>query len=239
MAVNDKKSKVMIFRKKSTRKLKQNLFTLNNNKLETVQEFTYLGVKLSATGNFSAHQTQSREKALYAFYNVTRSVDFKKLKPKQANLIFDTLISPILTYGSEVLGVYLKQDFNKWEKSPTEKVHLRFCKYYLGVNSKTMNIACRADLARFPMKLVIDRLILKYFNHLLCLPGNTVASQAFLISKSVYERNKACYLTNLHKILDMFKISDSSRLDKPFSISTLESYDTKMKSEYSLYGNKT
>ena len=227
MAVNDEKSKVMIFKKKSTRKLKQNLFTLNNNKLETLQEFAYLGVKLSATGNFSAHQTRSREKALYAFYNVTRSVDFKKLKPKQDNMIFDALISPILTYGSEVWGVYLKQDFNKWEKSPTEKVHLRFCKYYLGV---TMNIACRAELARFPMKLVIDRLILKYFNHLLSLPGNTVASQAFLISKSLHERSKECYLTNLHKILDMYNISDSSRLDKPFSISTLVSYDTKMKS---------
>ena len=146
-------------------------------------------------------------------------------------MIFDTLISPILTYGSEVWGVYLKQDFNKFEKSPTEKVHLRFCKYYLGVNNKTMNIPCWAELARFPMKLVIDRLILKYFNHLLSLPGNTVASQAFLISKSLHERNRACYITNLHKILDMYNMSDSSRLDKPFSISTLESYNTKLKSE--------
>ena len=82
------------------------------------------------------------------------------------------------------------------------------------------------------MKLVIDRLILKYFNYPLSLPGNTVASQAFLISKSLHERNKVCYLTNLHTILDMYNINDSSRLDKPFSISTLESYDAKMKFEY-------
>ena len=33
----------------------------------------------------------------------------------------------------------------------------------------------------------------------------------------------------------MYNISGSSRLDKPFSISTLESYDTKMKSEYLHY----
>ena len=197
-----------------------------------------MSVKLSATGNFSAHQTRSREKALYAFYNVTRSVDFKKLKPKQASMLFDTLISPILTYGSEVWGVYLKQDFNKWEKSPIEKVHLRFCKYYLGVNSKTMNIACRAELARFPLKLVIDRLILRYFNHLLSLPGNTVASQAFSISKSLHEQNKACYLTNLRKILDTYNISDSNRFDKPFSNSALERYNTKMKSEYSTIWKK-
>ena len=91
----------MFFRKKTTRKLKQKLFTLNNNKLQTIQEFTYLGVKLSATGNFSAHQTRSREKALYAFYNVTRSVDFKKVKPKQANMPFDRSIC-LSVYHSKI-----------------------------------------------------------------------------------------------------------------------------------------
>ena len=47
MTVNQKKSKEMIFSKIFTQKSKAHIFTLNNNKLDVVQEFTYLGVKLS------------------------------------------------------------------------------------------------------------------------------------------------------------------------------------------------
>jgi len=68
-------------------------------------------------GNFSSHLTQSREKALHAFFKVTRTIDFKKLKPQQANQLFNSLISPILTFVSEVWGVYVKQDFEKWKKA--------------------------------------------------------------------------------------------------------------------------
>ena len=66
------------------------------------------------------------EKALHAFYNLTRIIDLKRLKPKHANKLFETLIVPILSYGCEVWGAYLKQTFQNWEKSPIDKVHLRF-----------------------------------------------------------------------------------------------------------------
>ena len=111
------------------------------------------------------------------------------LKPNQANTLFDSLISPILTYGCEVWGGYQKQDFTKWDKSQTEKVHLRFCKYYLGVNRTASNIACRSELGRFPLKLFIDKLILKFYNHLIILPDDAIAKQAFVILKSLFSRN--------------------------------------------------
>jgi hypothetical protein len=51
--------------------------------------------------------------------------------------IFDSIISPILSYNSEVWGAYTKNDFNKLDKLPIEKAHLRFCKLYLGVGKKS------------------------------------------------------------------------------------------------------
>ena len=75
----------MVFEKKSAKSSKQQDFHLNNNKLDIVQEYTYLGIKLSSTGNLTTNQTQSREKALHAFYNLTRIIDLKRLKPKHAN----------------------------------------------------------------------------------------------------------------------------------------------------------
>ena len=40
----------------------------------------------------------------------------------------------------------LEDNFDYFDKSSIEKVHLQFCKTYLGVNKKTSNIACRVHL---------------------------------------------------------------------------------------------
>lgn len=232
LTVNHKKSKVLIFSRKRSKTISEKKLTLNNKHLEIVQEFTYLGVKISATGNFKIHQTQSKEKALHAFFKLTKTIDFKRLKPKQATNLFDTLISPILTYGCEVWGAYLNQNFTSWDKEPTEKVHLRFCKYYLGVNSKASNFACRAELGRFPLKIFIDKLILRYFNHLLELPDNTLAKQAFLISKSLHDQRKKCYHSKLHGILESYNINDRNKLVTQISKPALTIYVNTMKTEY-------
>ena len=163
---------------------------------------------------------------------VSKTIDFKKLKPKQAEKLFDTLISPILTYGCEVWDVYLKQNFASWDKELTEKVHLRFCKYYLGVNSKASNSACRAELGRLPMKIFNDKLILHYWNHLLDLPVSTIAKQAFLVSKSLYEKRKTCYHSNLHNTLKFYNINVKNDLTTQFSNPQLAKYHCSMKSEY-------
>ena len=51
------------------------------------------------------------EKALHALFSLTRHTDLSKLKTYLACKIFDTMISPILTYNSEIWGVYAKPDF--------------------------------------------------------------------------------------------------------------------------------
>ena len=233
MNINEKKSKVMVFCKKTSKKLKQeSIFSLNNKNLEVVQDYTYLGVKMNSTGNFTAHQSLSREKALHAFFNVSRIVDFKKLKPHQASKLFDSLISPILTYGSEVWGVYEKQDFEKWDKTPIEKAHLRFCKYYLGVNSKASNLACRSELGRFPLKVFIDKLILKYFNHIMNLPENSIAKQCFKVSESLFERRKICYHLQLYQMLTAYNIPNVNSLEYLKGKFSHKNYHKSMKDKY-------
>ena len=44
------------------------------------------------------------------------------------------MISPILTYNSEVWGAFVKSDFKSWDNSEIEKTHLHFCKRYLEVH---------------------------------------------------------------------------------------------------------
>ena len=70
------------------------------------------------------------------------------------------MISPILTYNSEVWGAFAKSDFKSWDSSAIEKTHLQFCKRYLEVHNKASNIACRAELGKFPLIIDINKKIL-------------------------------------------------------------------------------
>ena len=115
------------------------------------------------------------------------------LRPKIAEKRFDTLVKPFILNNSEVWGAYTKRHFGSWDKSPAEKVHLRFCKIYLGVNSKCSNDACRANLGRMPLKLTIDRQIIKFYNHLNSMSSNTIAKQALEISQSISTSNRNCF----------------------------------------------
>ena len=68
-------------------------------------------------------------------------------------------IFPILTYNSEIWSVYAKPDFKTWDGSQIEKTHLQFFNGYLQLNNKASNIACRAELGRFPLSITINQKI--------------------------------------------------------------------------------
>ena len=87
--------------------------------------------------------------------------NISKLSPVLANKIFDMTISPILIYNSEIWGVYVNPDFKSWDSSQIEKTHLQFCKRYLEVRNKASNMACRAELGRFPLNIAINQKINK------------------------------------------------------------------------------
>ena len=114
------------------------------------------------------------------------------------------MISPILTYNSEVWGVYTKPDFKTWESTQIEKTHLKFCKRYLKVSNKACNVACRADLGRFPLRIAINRKILNYILYLLSKDDDSVVKQFFLMSLDLYSSGKSSFYSNLVRISEFY-----------------------------------
>ena len=111
------------------------------------------------------------------------------------------MIMPILSYNAEVWGVYNKHDFEHWDKTATEKVHLRLCKSYLALNKRASNLACRAEMGRFPTKIAIDKQILKYWYRLTKLSENSIVKQAFILSQKLWEKGHI----SLHSYVDSLK----------------------------------
>ena len=132
--------------------------------LENVRNFIYLGVNVSCNGNFfqaQKHLSEQASKALYALSNILND-DVLLVQDKLK--LFDSIILPILMYGSEIWGFCRSDDI--------EKVHLRFLKQILGVRKQTSNVAVYGELGRFPLFVLRKIRILKYWFKILTAPDS-------------------------------------------------------------------
>ena len=157
LIVNTSKTKVVIFSKKRT-KCKQN-FKINGENIETVDSYSYLGVLFNFNGSFCTTRKKlvdQAQKSLYALYRKIKNINI----PVDLQLkLFDSLVSPVLLYASEVWG------FEKLDD--VEKVHLQFCKNILKIRSSTPNYMVYGELGRFPMETIIKRKIVLYWNSII------------------------------------------------------------------------
>ena len=117
------------------------------------------------------------------------------------------MISPILTYNSQVWGLFIESDFKYWDTSPIEKDHLQFCKRYLQVNNKASNIACRAELGRYPLIFDINKRILKYINsYPQSKEQSSLVIQSLVMCIDLYSNVKTGFYTNLKKMMNYYNI---------------------------------
>ena len=96
-------------------------------------------------------------KALYCLYRKLRNISIPiDLQFK----LFDTLILPILTYGSEIWGYENTKQL--------EKLHLQFCRNILGVRTTTPNFMTYGELGRTPIDILCIKLrIVNFWNRLI------------------------------------------------------------------------
>ena len=63
-----------------------------------------------------------------------------------------------------------------------KKTHVQFCTRYLEVHNKASNIACRAELGKFPLIIDINEKILNYLSYLQEKDENSIVRWAWLLS---------------------------------------------------------
>ena len=91
-------------------------------------------------------------KATRAIFAITSKLPFKTAPVKTLLKLFDSCVSPILTYGSEIWAPYMDHDWSKWDATPIERVHTQFLKRVLGVNGSTTNVMARGELGRHSLQ---------------------------------------------------------------------------------------
>ena len=119
--VEKTKTKIIVFRNGGNIRNNEKWY-YNNENIEIVNEFNYLGLLLNYNGKFfktQKHISEQGQKALFAILNVCNSNYFNI---ETCLSVFDTYVSSVLNYGCEVWGFH--------KASNVEKTHTNFWSDY-------------------------------------------------------------------------------------------------------------
>lgn len=162
---------------KSGKLLKDCNFYFGQNLIKSVQEFKYLGIVMRASGSFSTAVEDLSKKAKVIFM-IKRKFHCTHNNTPLLLKLFDSCVKPVLLYGSELWGPYilnldkrltpgLNDDLEKtFLNFAPEKIHIRYCKFVLGVTKYASKIASMAELGRYPISIFVILQSLKYWLYL-------------------------------------------------------------------------
>ena len=145
MEVNTDKTKIIKFSGNGHRC--KTVFRYKSYSVENVFKYKYLGIEFSSSGSWTNAISNLSDRGMKALFLLKRYICSGNIKPALGLKLFDQMIKPILCYCSEL---WIAFDFNKRNfKQPDgiakfldnldiEKVHVKFCKFTLGVNKKKL-----------------------------------------------------------------------------------------------------
>ena len=129
-------------------------WSINGEPLETVDSFCYLGMKFHYNGNLEPGIKALSDQALKAANQLLALFKRMSFDVRTKLRLFNSLVSPILLYASEVWGIFWYDHI--------EKINIKFCKNLLGVRAQTPNFAVYGDLGRFPLPVIAKKRSVKY-----------------------------------------------------------------------------
>ena len=107
--MNLDKARVMVFQKKASLQESRHVFRVRGTTLKHTMEYNYLGIIISASGSSDKAKNSLTEKARRAYYSIKSSL-YKFNPPITTWLkLFNSVIKPILMYGSELQGPLITQ----------------------------------------------------------------------------------------------------------------------------------
>jgi hypothetical protein len=191
-------------------------FWLGDQLIDIVQDYCYLGIVFNISGSFKLAEKTLKEKAMKAMFALRKSLG--DCNVKLCMKLFHTMIVPICTYGCDVwssayfdmlgrLNLYQTSD-----KPPAESLHLRFCKYTLGVHKNASNAAVRGDLGAYPILLYMAKALLRQYSRVKQLSPETFVHKSYLECVSLAQNGVKCWLTGVNSLLTHCNIqSDEPR----------------------------
>ena len=175
MIANEVKTKFMVYGSKEN----INLY-INGNQLEQVDRYkslgTILNTVLNARGDIFKYNTEhlnnKARNAIFAIKQKTKSIC--KLPPTHWFHIYESMIEPILLYGSDLWGV------SKVCTADINKIYFWFVRNVLNIKATTSNHITMGESGIVPPKIKCHINAMLYFIRLNTMPEGSIVKQVFV-----------------------------------------------------------
>ena len=195
LTVNEDKTKVMCITRGRYRNENYN-FIYNGKKLETVDEFIYLGIcftKKGLTNKTVACRETASKKAMFSFLNRCKQNHI----PIDVQLeVFNRTVVPCMMYGGEVWG------YNNIEC--LEIIQRKFLKYSLKLKSSTPTAMIYCETGYLSIETELKIKIITYWVNLITGRRDKFSYKLYLICLSLYKRGLLLFpwMNNVVNILN-------------------------------------
>lgn len=170
LVINVAKSKIMIFKQHMRRLQNVEKWYLNDEQLEVVKEFKYLGVWLNYNATFNTHVQKKLKDAKTAMNSTWKMVLGNKrvaLTPKYK--VFQATVNTIMCYASQVWGISKYAD--------VEKLLTHFIKRIFRLPCNTPNYAIYLETGLSTLFIGTLKTHFQYINKLMSLPDERLPKQ--------------------------------------------------------------
>ena len=190
------KTKILVFRRGGIVNKFEN-WTFGGNPIEIVNRYKYLGMFFTVKLNWSLAKNTLAMQAKKAL-NMLRRYTYKcgVLPGNIACELFDKMVLPIVTYGSEIWG---------HEYSETiESVQYNFCRHILGLNSNAHKDALLGETGRHPLAVYYHCRCVRYWLKIVQLPSNRFPNACYRMLFNLDTSGRQTWATSVKKLLCKF-----------------------------------
>ena len=171
LKVNEDKTKIICFTKK---RKDEPTFIYNNQKLENVKDFVYLGVTLTTMG-ISQKSVQARvlptNRAIFSTLSMCRANEL----PIDLTLdLFHKIVAPCTLYGAEIYG------FKNCDK--LESLQLKYMKYALKLKNSTTTLMLIGETGFLPLEYHIKIKLIGFWVSLISGRRDKLSFKMYLLS---------------------------------------------------------
>ena len=229
MIVNETKPKVMVCGSAS----RDIVVKFNDKVLDVVDQYKYLGNLMNSVkrGNqdvFGANYQYLCNKARQAVFAM-----FKRLKNigalpiKIMIFLFQSLIKPVLVYGSDVWGVNISAT------KSVDKVFLWYARTILRVKSNACNLITLGECGVLPPSIICHKQALCYYKRLHAMNDNSLVKKVFINLRNLADMGFRTWITSVRELASKYDVPlDNELTEHEFKLECVNSLERTFISEW-------
>ena len=193
MVINMLKTKVVVFRRGGIVRQNEKWF-YGDTQLEVVSFYKYLGLFFTPKLVWSLTTELLSKQALKATACIfSYQWNFGHFSPNDIFKLFDSMVTPILTYGAEIWGYEYRKTI--------ESVQAKFCKRYCGLSQTASDKMALGECGRLPLCVLYMVKCVRYWVKLLQMPSHRYPKQCYLMLKRLDDVGRQTWATRIRMFL--------------------------------------